>query len=117
GVAGYEGIHYEPGKPQLPVVRFYVEGDVEVSVASEEKRWINKTAAPLVPAQPSRVKLPAASVPFLKDAAAYSAKSLMPAVSYRIDDAGSIRGVERKLVTLYPLRYAAGGGNYALTSD
>src|SRR5690606_30374510 len=58
GVEGYEGVHYDIGAPELPVVRLYVDGEVEVAVSDEAKVWTNKSAAPLMPSQPSRIKQP-----------------------------------------------------------
>ncbi len=117
GVAGYEAIQYAVGQPEVPVLRFFAEGDVTVSVEGTPKSGALAPSVKLVPSQPSRVKLPVAPLPLAFDKNAYAQKSSLNKAAFSIENAGSIDGVARKLVTLYPLAYSAGDGKYQIRSS
>src|SRR5688572_24230717 len=44
GVDGYEGVLYEVGRPELPVIRFYIEGEGELRI---RKAKANQASPPL----------------------------------------------------------------------
>lgn len=112
GVDGYEGITFEIGAPEVPVIRFYADGDVSVQMDSQTKAGHLNQAERLAPSQPPHSKSAEAPA-FVMNTAAYANKSLAKA-SYSIAAAGSINGIPRQLVTLYPLAYAPGSGDWQL---
>ncbi len=104
GVDGYQGVDYEIGKPLVPVIRLYVQGDVSVDYAKSELLTMRQQPR-LMPAQPPLVKLPNAKVPFAFNEQAYQATSLRKGAAYELSDPVSIRGVKQRLLTLYPVAY------------
>lgn len=112
GVDGYEGIRYEVGKPELPVIRLLVTGKPTITFGKQSQSVLGASATKIAPAQPSRVKLKNAVHAFSIDAQAYQSSSLEPQAPYSIVESGSIRGVKQYLVTLYPVAYAPKNGRY-----
>ena len=114
GVEGHQGIHYQVGAPELPVLRFLLIGDIEIS----DSQWARsqarraKLSSPLYPAQASRVKLKGAQHEFSYDQAVYSQRSFYPHRQYTIQEAGSLQGQPQKLLTIFPLRYNPTSGEY-----
>lgn len=111
GIDGYQGIIYQLGKPEIPVIRFYVDArydkDISISSRDEQGGWVKKRLdfLNLPPIQLSIPKIPGVKVDFSKDKIAYGTNDFLPKGLYTIEDAGSVDGRQRKLVTLYPLRY------------
>lgn len=106
GVKGYEGVLFKEGAPAIPVVRFYVDGEVKITAAEPAA---NKISSPkhLVPNQPSVAKRPGATALFTMDSEKYQSSEFYPSQPYEVTPAGSVRGVTRSLVSLYPLAYSA----------
>ena len=116
GIEGFEAIDYQIGKPQIPVLRFFVDGlpTVSFSDAGSPKSIIS--GLKVLPNQPSRVKKPNEKVAVVFDAAFYREKSAKY-FPYTIVPAGSINGTVRYLVTLYPVRYEPTSDSYSLISN
>ena len=106
GVEGYEGVLYQEGAPAVPAIRFFVDGDVSVEAAQPSDNKIF-SARLLAPIQPSAAKIQGAVAPFRMNEAMYKSSELYPSQPYDVSPAGSVRGVKRSLVSLYPLAYNA----------
>jgi subtilisin-like proprotein convertase family protein len=117
GVDELQALSTEVGAPELPVLRFYVDGDVEIRARGEVREAKLEGNLPLVPVQPSRVKTPGATPALVKDPAVYARSGFGEGALYTVDDAGSVRGVRRRLVTLRPLSYAPASGEYRLVTQ
>jgi hypothetical protein len=104
----YRGIVYRPGQPALPVVRFYVEGDIDINLSENPETFGLPTGfqnLPVVPNQLPLVKLPSARETFSFDQKFYSTDAFFPAAPFYVENAGMYRGRQRKLVTIFPLAY------------
>lgn len=115
GVDGYTGVDFKIGSPEVPVIRFYADGDVTVAAGAQDRAGKFGRGQRLFPNQESRSKS-ALPPPFAMNDAAYQSR-MMPKAAYAVEDAGSINGVQRKLVTLYPLAYAPGSGDWRLRPE
>ena len=103
GVEGYKGIDYQIGAPQLPVIRLYTYSHPQVTFNGAGKfQMLNKH---LVPSQKSVVKLPRARIDFDMDLQKYQSNEFYPQADYKVEKAGSIRGQQRYLLTIYPVKY------------
>src|SRR3989344_4151218 len=106
GVDGYEGILYVEGNPELPVVRFLVDGEsANVTVGGAQKMALPKRGIPLKPVLASAAKIRGAKAIFKFNAKAYKANAFVPARQFDVQSAGSVRGKQRLMVTLYPIAY------------
>lgn len=108
-----EGFTITEGEAQLPVINRFLaipaEATPELVVTSVEWQTLSLaqlgSTAPVVPVQPSLVKLPGSTVEFAYDAAFYSSNCYTPSVIAHISDAGAIRSRHVALLTVYPVRY------------
>lgn len=106
GVDGYDGILYVEGNPEIPVVRLIVEGENPlVSVGGSRKMALPKRNVQLKPVQASAPKIRGAKAAFKFNSKAYKANAFLPAREFEVKKAGSVRGKQRLLVTLYPIAY------------
>lgn len=118
GIRGFEGIHYHPGHPALPVVRFYVDGEGQVSARFRSDRMLTATSAfPYAPAQDPIEKLPHPQRKFRADPDVYGADSFLKDRILNVVDIGTVRGIRRRLVTIYPVRYSPRAGTYEVIQD
>lgn len=117
GVDDLQATTVNVGAPELPVLRFYVDGDIRIQVRGERRYARLVDAEPLVPVQAPQVKLPDLHPTLVIDKAAYASKVLESEPPYTIEEAGSIRGAKRYLVTLHPFAYAPATGQYRLISQ
>lgn len=116
GVDQFAAIHYDLGKPEVPVLRMVVDGDVVVEDQSIQVNGLLDVGQPIKPSQPSWDKSMKFSPPVTFDAAVYSQNSFTVAPAYEIAKAGSYRGVPRNMVTLNAMRYNPVTGAYQLRS-
>lgn len=109
GIDGYEGVLFKEGNPEIPVVRFYIEtqlgDDVRIDIAKGYSTHRLDEGLEIKPVQPSRPKIKGATVDFVINEKLYGSHEFYPKQDYSIESAGSIRGVEQKLVTIYPFSY------------
>jgi hypothetical protein len=114
GVDGYEGLVAEPGYPEMPAIRFYVDGPgtVVVEPGAVDRPWNAASALRVKPFQPSRAKSHPEVEGLRLDRAAYASTELYPATSFDIETVGTVNGVERRLVSLYPIRYEAAANRF-----
>lgn len=117
GVEGYEGVRFKEGHPELPVIRKYLFSKPTVVVGKKNLRQLSANSLMLKPSQPSRVKLPSKDTSLVINKAAYESKDFQPKVPYSIESAGSVRGRERYLLTLYPVTYSPLNKSYELISS
>ncbi len=118
GVSSHDGIFYKEGFPEIPVIRFYVEGlDVDVDFPKREKGGRNRLAREIIPSQKPLEKRRGASNPFLRNDQFYSKNVMWPVTNYSIEDAGVVRGKQRKLVTLFPFHYNPATGSYHVNKE
>lgn len=104
--AGEVSILYNEGYPGIPVLRLYVEGEVEISFKEQGESVKQLSADRLIaPVQPSTIKIRGAETPFTMIKAAYERPGFYPDVAYTVEDVGSVEGRARKLVTLHPVSY------------
>lgn len=108
GIDGYEGVIYDETRPEIPVVRFYVDGEAEIELAPPQASTRKPIAlpAPLSPSHPLLARhRDAVLPPYVVDEAAYRADRLMPGRELDIAEVGTVRGRRRRLVTLHPFQY------------
>ena len=117
GAERFGAIRYDIGRPELPVVRFLVDGDVSVEVPSAEIEGSLQNKAPIRPSQPSWSKSQKNSPKLVYDRSYYANSAIADVAAYEIETVGSFRGVPRRMVTLNALRYNAATGAYRLTTD
>ena len=104
GLAGYEAIDFAPGAPQLPVVRFYVDGAVSISATEGGGKATLTSELPVVPSLRSAAKIAGEIKVLDVDSESYQ-KSQSPKKFLEVETVGSVRGVVRQLVTLNPVSY------------
>jgi hypothetical protein len=117
GVKGYEAIAYAVGKPEIPVIRFYVNGGEEGIVVSspDAKNSVStQLSMPVVPNQAAVAKRANVKKLFSMNGAAYSENRFLHMEASKVERVGSFRGVPRSLVTLYPLSYNPRAGQIVL---
>lgn len=115
GVSDYQAIDYKIGKPEVPLLRLYVDGDVSVHVDQSTVRAGQlPEATVLVPVQPSRIKAKVPRPQIVRDDNAYAQSAPPQMPFYSLEDAGMIRGQMRRLLTLRPMAYAPATGYYQL---
>ncbi len=125
GVEKYEGIAYEVGLPKIPVVRLLVvaDSDSDVYVNFPYKGTSNFAVSSyvkgkIIPNQESQSKSSAKKLPFKMNNAFYSQyKGEYPNKLFKVEDAGSVRGRNQKLVTIYPFQYSPSTGSYKFIRD
>ena len=117
GVEGYEGIVPKVGGPEIPVVRFFVQGKIELVSEEAPQIMIHSHKRPLIPVQNPMEKVPHITADFSIDADLYKSPIDYPQQGrYDIEAAGSIRGVPQYLVTLYPVIYVPQDNIYKFTT-
>lgn len=115
GITGFEGLVADEGKPEIPAIRFYVDGDGAIVVSEGERDGVwggssnRGRVRPYQPSQPKRYTVP--PVPVL-DRAAYQSTELFPKELYTVEKVGYIKGRLRRLVSLYPIRYEAAANRF-----
>jgi hypothetical protein len=119
GIKGYEGITSDAGRPELPVVTLWVDGDgdlqVETDTAQAAETLTPLRAGVLVPSIPSAPKLPGAKRVFVMDTPFYQTDGSGAHPPYEIATIGTVRGRLRRLVTLYPFQYNPAANSGTLT--
>lgn len=108
GAYPFAAVLYEMGRPELPAVRFFVDGEGKISIrvgepvdlpAPEEGFRLKPAIPPVSKGAPS----PGPKLFF--DENVYEIDELQPAVTFDVEEVGTIAGVRRRQVTLFPLRY------------
>ncbi len=117
GVEGKEGIFYKEGFPELPVIRFYVSGDVSVRTSVPAINVIEEKKVYIKPAQPSQPKIKNYTAPFVINKLFYKSDAFWPEKVYDVAVTGSVNGKVKKLVTLYPMSYNPKTGEYKLRTN
>jgi hypothetical protein len=115
GVDGYEGVRYVVGQPELPVVRFFVEGDVRVTAEPSRSDKVTLLGRELVAVQAPVAKRPGAKRSSVRDAAVYARDAFVSGKTFTVEDAGSVRGVPQRLVTLFPVDWNPATGELRQT--
>jgi hypothetical protein len=100
----YEGVLAEDGKPEVPLIRFYVDGEGKIDIRADEPtvRGLN-LSHPLLPhlSPVEKIKGARRHLPSLNT----SQDFLVGDVPYDIKTVGHRSGVLRRLVTLYPIQW------------
>ena len=117
GVNGLGAIRYSEGRPEIPVVRLIVEGDVSVETGSTTQTGMLKSGLQIKPSQSSWSKSAENRPSFVMDLAAYQASVFEMMPSYEVESVGSYRGRQRYMVTLNAVDYNPGHGLYRLTTN
>lgn len=117
GVDEYAAIDYELGHPELPVIRMIVDGDVSVEVGSYTIEGVFERNIPVKPSQPSWNKSSASPPDLVFNSQSYSIDSFTQKPRFSIQDAGSYRGVVKKMVTINVLDYNPVRGHFRLLRD
>ncbi len=112
GAKGFEGIRFEEGRPELPVVRFVLDGDVQVEVDSVRLQGVIENGLQLRPSQPSWSKSSHSAPGFRYEPDAYSSRRWMSLPEFEIEEVGTYRGIPRRMVTLNAFRYDPSRGVY-----
>jgi gingipain R len=114
GVEEMMAIHYIQGTPQVPVLRFYANADkmsdIEVTTI-ENKTITSQTIQNILPVLPSLEKIPGSTY---QESDLNLNKAFITENEFSIEDAGSMRGQQRYLVTLYPVALE---GNKAIVKN
>jgi subtilisin-like proprotein convertase family protein len=120
GAEGYQAPYQDLGYPEIPVLRFWVTGRVDVEV--REENFIDSDIPQhldlaLAPVQASSSKKKDGSPPpFVKREDVYQKNAFFPSQDFDILSAGTVAGQPQKLVTLYPFKYNPVTQQYRLTS-
>lgn len=117
GVGDFGAIKYSVGDPELPVVRFFAEGDVVVEPDPKFQSGVLKDLMRVRPSQPSWSKSESRSPDFVMNTSSYLRDAFMSGPRFDVEEIGSYRGLSRKMVTLYPLDYNPATGGYRLTNS
>lgn len=117
GVDEYAAIDYELGHPELPVIRMIVDGDVSVEVGSSTVEGVLERNMPVKPSQPSWNKSSDSPPDLVFNSQFYSTDSFAQKPRFSIQDAGSYRGIPKKMVTINVLDYNPVRGHYRLLTD
>lgn len=106
GVDGYEAILYGKGDPEIPVLRFFVdgEGDVVVTPGAADDIATRHVPIRIRPSLDSVLKVPGAKAE-LVFSGRYSSDAFEPSADFEVTELGTVRGVRRRMVTLFPVRY------------
>lgn len=108
GAYPFDAVLYEIGRPELPAIRFFLDGEGEITVRVGQPQD-NPPPAQNVRLKPSLPPLlknnPAAAMKLFFDESVYQIDELQPAVTFDVEEVGTIAGVRRRQVTLFPLRY------------
>lgn len=112
GVERYQAVKYELGKPEIPVVRLMVDGDVVVQAIGITESGVSDPTKPIRPSQPSWSKSLKFHPPVAYDAAAYDLNSMGVEPLYEVKKVASFRGSPRQMVTLNAMKYNPVNGLY-----
>src|SRR5690606_3641229 len=104
-----KGILYREGFPKLPVIRFYAnvknDSDIQVLPSTDRDDYkMRSLSLDIEPSIPSVPKIAGAKSFLTIDRKTYDFDSY-PQYLYKVEDAGTVRGIPQKLVTIYPLQY------------
>lgn len=100
-------ILFAEGRPEIPVVRQFIDGDVDIKVFPARSAETSSLRAALAPNLPPVPRLPGARQLAVRDEAAYRSADFYPATAFSVVKVGTINDVPRWMVTLHPLRYRA----------
>ena len=121
GVEGFDGIMYQKGFPEIPVIRIMVDvddnSDIEINFSKNKAQSFFKSKISIVPSQESIPKIKGSKASFYQNLSAYKINSIFPLKDYEIKNVGSIKGVSRKLITLYPFKYNPLSSSYNLIDE
>ena len=121
GVNGHQGIMFDKGRPEIPVIRLsvFAENDEDIQIFFDENKNIqeNNLDRPLYPSQESIPKIVGSKINFIKIQSAYEVKEYLPSVDYKIDNSGSVNGKQKKLITVYPFKYKANSSQYKINAS
>jgi hypothetical protein len=100
------GVLHYPGYPEIPVYRFYIYPkniqNLRVEFTNPKRiRLQNK----LAPVQESLLKVPGAVRTFSYNTRAYQSNQKFPKKSYYLQNAGSVKGIAQRLLTIAPVQY------------
>lgn len=119
GAEGYEAVRFREGEPEIPVVRFFVDGagEVDVTLVGDEPRSVIRPGYPALPGILSAAKLAGARPRVVRDRAAYADPTPQPAADFEVETIGTIRGVPRRMISVYPVKYAAASNTWSVRRD
>ena len=109
GVEGYQGIEFEVGKPEIPVIRILLQGNVDAQMVRELTSKKKLMSNPIWPNQETLSKTASRdkdiSRSFFIDEPSYLQLSRGAREPVTIEPAGTVRGVPQWLVTMRPVVY------------
>lgn len=105
GLDGYDGVLFKVGQPELPVIRFFIDGNGPISIKPGAEKIVKLSKTPIKPSVLSVPKCPGLRPDFAIDSVSYSAKSFRPGAAYQVKAMGTVSGKLRQMVTLFPVRY------------
>jgi len=121
GVESHEGLYFEEGMPEVPVVRFVIETEdpediqIEAIPTREAKTKLN---FPIRPRTLSAAKIPGATPTRRTEVSDYAnLERVGPESMYLVKELAPIKGVKRQLVTLFPLQLHPFTNEAKLVSD
>ena len=114
GVERFDGVRYDIGKPEVPVVRLIVDGDVTVESLGGMAQASIDASKPIKPSQSSWSKSSKFAPPVSYDDVAYNFNGFKSEPLFEIKKVGSTRGVARHMLTLNVMRYNAVTGQYQI---
>jgi hypothetical protein len=122
GVDGFEGLYFEEGMPEVPVVRFIIKtqnaSDIVVkAIEGAQERAAETLKFPLRPRTLSAEKLPGAVSTRSEMIDFSNLERVGPEEMYSIEELSPIKGVKRFLVTLFPLQLNPFGDSASLVPD
>ncbi len=105
----FVGIYFKEGYPKIPVIRFFVEREIEdINIVFEDEQIDssnNKLKYEIVPIQESVVKTLGSVPNFIKNSKMYSSNSYYPDQDNEVKLIGSKRGKKVYQVTVFPFKY------------
>lgn len=117
GIEDYQGIFYDVGKPEIPVFRTYLDGVKQVKVEVDSSSEIIVEARhSLKPSLSGSAKVPGMRRSLAIQQRAYQETSQWALGSYEVSEAGSMDGVQRQLLTIYPLVYDPPAGKITMVT-
>lgn len=109
GVEDFAGVYHKKGEVELPVIRFFVNGPGEIQIVPTDNK--EEGASPLVIRNFLRASDAVPKIPGVrKTVPRFVESSLSMDTDFDVVKVGSVRGVERRLVTLYPVHWNAKTG-------
>ena len=112
GVDRFNAVKFELGKPEIPVLRLVVDGEVSVASLGVTVAGLADPLRPIKPGQPSWSKSLKYAPPVAYDPEIYNLNAYKTEPAYEVKKVASVRGAPRYMVTLNAMKYNALTGSY-----